>query len=410
MYGIVDCNNFYASCERLFRPDLKHTPIVVLSNNDGCVIARSNEAKAIDIKMGEPVFKIKRLLREQNVQVFSANFTLYGDLSNRVMSVLSKLERDIEIYSIDEAFIRFETNNLNELSIRAELITSVIEQHTGIPVTVGVGPTKTLAKLANKVAKTQKRKTWYLAGNEKRLASMGISNIWGIGRQLTHRLNNMGIDMVTQLKELHPPLARKIAGVVLERTIRELNGIACIELETLQPKQSIMVSRSFGQTVGIDGVRAAVNNFCALASEKLNTQDSNAQFLTVFVASNRFDKHSDYTSASYTVNFDRPTHAISDIAQLANRILPMIMEKDTAYKKAGIMLGGLVKCSQAQAALMFETPTPKDVSDVYSDIVDRYGSAAIQFAVAGTNQDWKMNQSHLSPKYTTKWEDVPVVQ
>lgn len=416
MFALIDCNNFYASCERLFRPDLHNKPIVVLSNNDGCIIARSNETKALGIKMGEPFFKVKAFCKQHHVHVFSSNYTLYGDLSDRVMAVIQASWPQTEIYSIDEAFLHISTLPCKELPAFSRDLQKKILRHTGIPTSIGIGKTKTLAKLANYVAKKQLRiPVFDITGKSSWLDKIPVSSIWGVGRQWTKRLNAIGIFTAQHLKALDFGVAKHRFNVALQRTVMELNEIPCLALETEQPKQSIISSCSFGSLqTDYAPMQEAISHHCATAWEKMRRQGLIAQHMSVFIRSNAF--RDDLPSYSNLASFSL-VHATDDIrllTQYARTGLKKIFKPGIHYHKSGVLLAGLVNKNHRQrdlfTALSDQSLQQGDnMMQVMDRINTKYGSRTIRLAAEGFNKAWSMSRQLKSPHYTTRWSDLPTV-
>ena len=428
MIALVDCNNFYASCERVFNPKLEGHPVVVLSNNDGCVVARSNEAKALGIKMGAPLFKIKDLVQSHCVHVFSSNYELYGDMSGRVISVLKQFAPDIEVYSIDESFINFDgVPDLKKLSSKMR---SQVKQWTGIPVSVGLGSTKTLAKIANHKAKKKPNGMHCTTPDSTEdLIDLPVDEVWGIGLKLARRLRAVGVFTVLQFKNASSALVRKIGGVVMERTHQELNGLRCFEFEQPQPRQNICCSRSFGSRAEtLDEMEAAIASHVTRAVRKMRSEGSVANGIQVFINTDRFKKELPqyYNSASGKLPF--PTNDMLTIANAANRHLKRIFREGYAYKKAGVLLLGLAPEGNQQLPLFADTIKQKRngrielkvkrqrLNDAIEDIVQRYGKHSINIGRATAKptitkpQRWQQNQNKLSPKYTTNWDHILTVK
>src|SRR5690554_2212754 len=346
VFALVDCNNFYASCEKLFAPHLKEVPVLVLSNNDGCVVARSKEAKALGIKMGVPVFKIKQLIRQHKVRVFSSNYPLYADMSSRVMSTLEALAPRVEVYSIDEAFLDLSgLEQLFDLADFGQQIKAKVDKDTGIQVCVGIAPTKTLAKLANHGAKQYPATGGVVdltspVRQQKLMAITSVDEVWGVGRQLTKRLNAMGIKTAFDLAQTDPQLIRSQFSIVLERTVQELNGIACLELEQVPAKKKqIISSRSFGEVVtDLASMRQAVAQHASRAAEKLRAEDQQAKVLTVFIQTNRFKTDQPSYSNSATGQLPDPSNDSRALNRLALQLLQSIWKDGYRYNKAGVML------------------------------------------------------------------------
>ena len=418
MYALVDCNNFYASCERLFQPKLNGKPIVVLSNNDGCIVARSNEAKAVGIPMGAPLFQVKHLVKKHGVHVFSSNYALYGDLSHRVMEVLRQIECHVEVYSIDEAFISLPVNKRwDRLRYVAELRKRVGQQ-VGIPVSIGIATTKTLSKLANRVAKKDPRGVFDLVDNSQTdliLQSMEVGDVWGIGKRSTEKLNQYGIRTALDLKQADEKLIRKLLTVVGSRTLSELNGIPCISLEQSPPcPKSIITSRSFGHPVAtFEELREAVINYVSVAAEKLRRQNVEADHLNVFITTGPFDKNAVFSN-NQTVSLTSPTASTPALIEAAVHGLKKIFREGYLYRKAGVLLTGIVKPGFRQQDL-FSVASPskedKPLMAALDAINEKFGRRTIQFGmtVAGDKQ-WAMQQTQRSPAYTTSWNELPVVK
>jgi DNA polymerase V len=342
--ALVDCNNFYVSCERVFRPDLKDVPVVVLSNNDGCVVSRSNESKTLGIKMGQPWFECKALAEEHGILALSSNYALYADMSNRVMAILSDYSPRHEVYSIDECFVDLTgTPHLKETSYQMR---ERVIAWTGIPVCVGIGPTKTLAKLANHIAKKHPRSKGVFNYNDltstqqdNLLSRIAVDEVWGVGRKLTVRLAEHGIHTVQDLRVAHLPTLRAAFGVVMEKTQRELQGIACIDLEDVTPaKKQIIASRSFGQAVyDVDVLKDAMSTFVANACAKLRAQESHTSVIQVFLQTNRFRLDQAQYMPSLSVPLPQPTNDSLVVNRWADYLVGRMFKPDYAYKKAGIM-------------------------------------------------------------------------
>ena len=431
MYALVDGNNFYVSCERVFRPSLNGQPVVVLSNNDGCSIARSNEAKALGIKMGAPWFQIRHLTESDGLVALSANFALYGDLSDRMMSLAAGLGPAQEIYSIDESFIDLSgvRGNLVE---RSHKVRSRILQWVGIPCGIGIGSTKTLAKLANHVAKTAERKPGsypeHLAqvcnlaalpppALDAVLAATAVNEVWGVGRRITQQLNEAGIHTVLALARLDPALVRSRWSVVLERTVRELQGVSCIELEHAPaPKQEIACTRSFGQPVtALADLNQAVTEFASRAAQKLRKQGSVAGQVLVFIRTSPFRKDPQY-SRSTTVPLRRPSADTAIIVAAALAGLRAIYRPGFMLAKAGVMLLDLQPDTVQQGELDLQDDEVLHrgrLMTALDELNQRYGRGTVLMASAGLAGDrraWAMKQERRTPGYTTCWADLPVVR
>jgi len=435
VYALVDGNNFYVSCERIFRPSLNGIPAVVLSNNDGCAIARSNEAKALGIKMGAPWFQIKHLAESEGLVALSANFALYGDISDRMMSLAAGLGPSQEIYSIDESFIGLEGVR-GDLVERSHKIRSRILQWTGIPCGIGIGRTKTLAKLANHIAKTAERKPGVypahlaqvcnlevLSAIERQRAfeATEVGEVWGIGRRMSKQLTDGGIRTVQDLVGMDAATIRRGWSVVLERTVRELQGIQCIELDDAPPpKKEIACTRSFGHAVTeISDLTQAVTEFASRAAEKARKQHSLAGDVMVFIRTSPFRKDSQY-SRSIVVPLRRPTADTGAIVQATTLGLQAIYCQGFKYAKAGVMLLDLQPDSVVQGELdLAEDDSHADIAEkvrlmsALDTINKRYGRGTMRMASAGLDGDrrvWSMRQERRTPAYTTNWVDIPIAR
>lgn len=417
IFALVDCNNFYVSCERVFEPGLEGKPVVVLSNNDGCVIARSNEAKALGIKMGIPAFKCKDLFKKHSVYVYSSNYSLYGDISQRVMDTLTRFAPRIEIYSIDEAFLLltgFTTSNLTDY---ARYIKTTEKKWTGIPVSIGIGHTKTLAKVANEVAKKYPRYAGVLDVTDypqldELLDGVDVADVWGIGRKYTQFLNRYGIYTALQLKNAPDQWVKKNLTIMGLRTVKELRGISCVSLEEIPaPKKGIISSRSFGRAVEtLPELKEAIADYVSRAAEKLRAQSSAASFIQVFLTTSRFNGPQ-YSNSSST-RLPTPTAYTPELIHCAHKCLKKIFKPNYRYKKAGVMLTGIVPEDEIQLNV-FGTPSSRDRWKTLMKTVDRintrWGSNTIQFAAPGIKRSWRMRQLRRSPRYTTQWSEIPVV-
>ncbi|WP_045222417.1 Y-family DNA polymerase [Desulfonatronum thioautotrophicum] len=417
LFALLDCNNFYASCERAFNPKLRGRPIVVLSNNDGCVIARSNEAKALDIPMGAPAFKFQPLFRKHGVHVFSSNFALYGDMSRRVMETASRFTPDLEVYSIDEAFLRLDRMH-NHPQDLARNIRSTILQWTGIPVSIGIGSTKTLAKIANRVAKKQPEYggTFSLVDcpdHDRIMAGIAIEDVWGIGRQYSKKLREFGIGNALQFSKLEKDWVKQRMTVNGMHTLLELQGIPCIPLDqTVATPKSIVCSRTFAKAV-MDKVQLEqiVCGYAARVGERLRGRRCVAGQLQVFLLTDRFRLDRPQYSNAATISLAVPSNHTPDLIRAAQRVLKQIFRSGYEYRKAGVMLFGIEK-EQCRRLNLFE-PSPenrarnKALMDTMDRINTRWGAMTMRVASEGTDKRWVMRQAHLSPRYTTDWKDLP---
>lgn len=423
MFALVDVNNFYVSCERVFRPSLEDTPLVVLSNNDGCAVARSNEVKALGVKMGTPWFKMKDLARRHGILAFSSNYTLYGDMSNRVTSILRDFAPDLEVYSIDESFLRIETvAHLHGGAVpMGHHIRDRIKQWTGLPVCVGVGPTKTLAKFANHLAKKNSVFNGvcdlHAMTRPERLEWMwgvDVGEVWGVGPRISKRLRAMDIDTVLDLRNASPKEMRTHFGVVLERTCNELRGISCLDLEDVAPpKQQIMSSRSFGAPVETIGeLREAVASYMERAAEKLRQQKSVSAAVHLFIQTNRFKEDEPQYSSGVTVPLVDATDDTLALTAAAFEGLTAIYRPGFRYKKAGVMLT-LLSEKEVRQATLFDDPVASEKSSRLMAAMDainqEFGRRTVRSGVSGVEQRWAMRAENRSPRYTTRWDELPIV-
>jgi len=435
VYALVDGNNFYVSCERVFRPSLNGLPVVVLSNNDGCAIARSNEAKALWIKMGAPWFQIKHLTDSDGLVALSANFALYGDLSDRMMSIAAGLGPSQEVYSIDESFVGLDGVR-GDLVERSHKIRSRILQWVGIPCGIGIGSTKTLAKLANHIAKAAERKPGIYPDHLAQVCNLStlspdelasvfdateVGEVWGIGRRISKQLTDGGIKTVQDLVRMDPGTVRRGWSVVLERTVRELQGTQCIGLDdSPEPKKEIACTRSFGHPVlELSGLTEAVTEFSSRAAEKVRKQHSLAGDVMVFVRTSPFRKDPQY-SRSIVVPLLRPSADTGAIVQAAVAGLQAIYRPGFKYAKAGVMLLDLGPDSVVQGELDFadgeslqEVAEKTRLMTALDTINQRFGKGTMKMASAGLDGDrrvWSMKQERRTPAYTTHWEDMPVAR
>jgi DNA polymerase V len=414
MFALVDCNNFYVSCERVFAPELRNRPVVVLSNNDGCVIARSNEAKALGFAIGTPAYQAEAVLKKNNGVMLSSNYTLYGDMSRRVMETLSRFTPEMEIYSIDEAFLSLSgiPFPLNEYG---DKIRRTVYQWTGIPVSVGIAPTKALAKVANKLSKKSGGVAVLSDPSyiERALATFDIADVWGIGMQYAHFLKARGIGTALEFIRRDDRWIRKNMSITGLRLANELRGIPCIGLEqNPPPKKAICSSRSFSHPVErLDELIEAVSDYASNAAFKLRRQKSLASALTVYIATNPFKDEPQYGNSA-TVRFDAPTDRTPDILCLAAAILPAIYREGFRYKKAGIILGGIVSCDERQMSLFADTEKTvkgSKLCEVIDSVNVKHGRKSIVYASEGLAQSWKMRRGLLSHAYTTRWSELKTV-
>ncbi|MBR4037809.1 MAG: Y-family DNA polymerase [Tidjanibacter sp.] len=417
MYALVDCNNFFVSCERLFRPDLEGRAVVVLSNNDGCAVSRSNEAKQLGIRMGQPYFEFAHLEHEGKVTVFSSNYILYGDISRRVQSVLREASPDVEVYSIDESFLLIDEQAAGgDFDAWAKALARRCKRLTGIPVGVGVAPTKTLAKIASKLCKQYPalRGGCYMhrpEDIEKVLNKFPLSDVWGIGRRYNARFTALGMHTAADFAARSAEWVRREMGVSGLRTWRELHGVPCITLEHAQPKQSICCSRSFASEISsIDDLQGQLATFVAMAAEKLRKQHSAAQQATVFILTNRHRTELPQHYESRLITFATPTDDTLQIGKAAAEALRQMWRKGVGYKKAGIVLSNFCPRDQIQADL-FDTKDhlrSAKLMKAIDTINATHGAGRIHAATQST-EGIKMSRKRLSPSYTSSWNDIIVV-
>ncbi|WP_429278851.1 translesion error-prone DNA polymerase V subunit UmuC [Pantoea dispersa] len=422
MFGLADVNSFYASCEALFRPDLRGRPVVVLSNNDGCVIARSAGAKKLGIKMGAPWFQIKNEGYPDKIHVFSSNYALYHSLSNRVMMALEEMTPKVEQYSIDEMFLDLTgIDGCEDFEHFGRRLRAHVLATTGLTVGVGMGPTKTLAKSAQWASKEWPQFRGVLAltpDNPKRTATLlenqPVEEIWGVGRRIGKRLNLMGIENALQLSRAHPALIRKNFSVVLERTVRELNGESCIPLEEFAPaKQQIVCSRSFGERITTKvAMQEALCQYAARAAEKLRNERQFCRRISVFIRTSPHAQGEVFYGNSAGENLTLPTQDTRDVIEVAMRSLDRIWLEGRRYMKAGIMLDDFTPDGVSQLNL-FDEDKPRANSAQLMKVLDginQSGLGSLWFAGQGVNTEWKMKREMLSPAWTTRWSDIPVAR
>lgn len=424
VYAMIDCNNFYASCERVFNPKLEGRPIVILSNNDGCVIARSEEAKELNIPMGAPEFKYRKLFKDRGVEVRSSNYPLYGDMSRRVMETLRHLTHDIEVYSIDEAFAELSTHTYSDLETYGRAIKETVYKWTGLPVSVGIAPSKTLAKIANETAKRNLKYDGVLnlcnnAGTDAILKKMPLQKVWGIGHGLTVRLNRFNITTAYDLKRQvnNKRWVRKHLNVTGLRTVLELNGLSCMKLsEALETRKGILTSRMFGKPLyDLKEIQEAVATYISRGAEKLRAQGSVASNLQVTLIGDKFkNPKSKYKYGAYT-SFKVPTAHTPTLIRAGEIITRSLHLPDTKYKKAAIMLTGIVPHSEVQMDLFdpeLYTRQQFRLMECIDEINSKHGRHTAAFAATGLHRQkneeakWKMNQNFLSQRYTTEWDEI----
>ena len=419
MFALVDCNNFYVSCERVFNPNLIDKPVVVLSNNDGCAISRSDEAKMLNIPMGAPAFKYEELFKKNDVKVFSSNFPLYGDMSNRVMSILSKFNPNIEIYSIDEAFLKFEGFKNYDLQSYCEKIKYIVLKWTGIPISIGIAPTKALSKVANRIAKKFPEKTngVYLIDSDKKrkktLKWLKIEDVWGIGFKHAERLKNIKVNTAYNFINLQDGWIRKNMSVVGLRLKKELEGKSILDLEEVRsPKKAIATTRSFEGTItDYEKIKERISTFAICCAEKLRAQNSNCSSIYVFVRSNKFQKNKTQYRNGILMTIPFSTNSSMVISKYATKGLKKIFRQGINYKKAGTIVMGLDSSENHQLNL-FENENPKHkyLMKTIDYIQKKEGQNKIKLGSQDLRKRWKMKQEKLSPNFTCKINEIITVK
>jgi len=417
LFALVDCNNFYVSCERVFNPCLINQPVVVLSNNDGCIIARSNEAKALNIPMGAPFHIYRDFINAHRVKVYSSNYPLYGDMSNRVMMSLAEFNPNLEVYSIDEAFLKFNQTSGTNSRRGALKIKESIFKWTGIPVSIGLGPTKTLAKIANTFAKKNNHHGVFDLSSktkqEETLKDINIENIWGISKRWGSKLRMIGIGNALQLRDSSPRRIRQYLGVVVERIVYELQGVACLDINEILPKKNIMCSRSFGNVISEKTIlKQFIVEHTIRACEKMRNQNTRAQSVYIFLKTNKFNKEKQY-NGGIVLGLNTPCSDTAQIIKLTSSAVDMIYRPGYLYQKAGIMLLDLIPEGINQYDF-FEN-TNYSLSDKRMKVVDllnkKFGAGTI--ANGGlrlkNKEKWDSKKYYLSPRYTTQWDELPHV-
>ena len=411
MFGLIDGNNFYASCERIFRPDLRNKPVVVLSNNDGCAIARSNEAKKLGITMGQPYFQIQHLEKEAGLTVFSANFILYGDISNRITNICRRFCKDIEVYSIDESFLDFHGYEHYNLQKHCEELRETVLKGLDVPCSIGIAPSKTLAKVANKIAKKFPEKTngVYIIDTQEKIEKaskwMVLEDIWGIGRRYYERFSARGIKTAWDFTQLPEDFVQKEMGIYGLRMHKELRGIPQYDLTEHKPKKGIATTRTFDKrTDKLETLEERVSTFAYKCSKKLRRQKSCCRYVTVFLMTDRFKTNLKQYSNSITVTLPNPSNSAMELSKHAIKALKMIYLPYFQYKKAGVMVTEFVPETERMTSL-FDTDNfekHKSVLQVMDYMNRRLGTDKIKLGSMDIQRTWKMNQKNLSPRYTTE--------
>ncbi|MFA5985215.1 MAG: Y-family DNA polymerase [Methylococcaceae bacterium] len=417
--ALVDVNNFYVSCELVFNPKLRGKPVVVLSNNDGCVVSRSSEAKRLGIKVGSPWFEVKKRCHNQGVIALSSNYALYADMSNRVMSILARFAPSCEVYSIDEAFLDLSGFSVKERHGYALSIKHTVLQWTGLPVCVGLGCSKTLAKLANSYAKQhdEHNGVFNLSSlpetvSDTVLKTLSAGDVWGIGRPLAAKLKALGIITAFDLKQASPALLRDQFSVLMARTIAELNGVSCMELEQVSPpRENVSTSRTFGVSVtSLQPLSEALVFYTTRAAEKARRQHALASAVSVYIQTSRFEQHH-YASGCHTLALANPTNDSKQLAKISLAILRQIYKPGYRYQKAGVILSGLVPMSVGRQLDLFAVDDTgyrqsQKLMAVFDQINARFGRQTLKLASEGFNTPWQMKQAHKSPSYTTSWKQL----
>lgn len=415
VFALIDCNAFYVSCERVFNPKLNNKPVVALSNNDGCIIARSKEAKALGIKMGVPLFKVKDIVERENVIVFSSNYTLYADMSRRVMNIISEFTPSIEVYSIDEAFIELTNMNVDYESY-ARQMRKVILQYTGIPVSIGIASTKTLTKVANHIAKDDESLEGVCSliqheNLDQVLEDTNVADVWGVGRQLSKKLIANGIFNAKLLKNCEDAWVRKMMSVNGLKTVSELREISCLDLEeTSATRKSCCTTRSFGKPlINLEDIEQAVTTFARRATERIRGENLIASTVSVFLRTNPFDRNRYYSNSS-TTTLSYPTYDTVQIVKTALQLTKIIFRENYKYKKAGVLLSGFYEKGTETKDLFSEARyrSPKLMSAV-DQINERYGSDTIQIATECQMGKWKQKRKNCTQSYTTQLDNVLLI-
>lgn len=416
MFALVDCNNFYASCERVFQPQLNNKPIAILSNNDGCVISRSDEAKALGLPMGAPAFKFKQFFKEKNIHVFSSNYPLYGDMSTRVMNILKQFTPNVEVYSIDEAFLKFEGFENYNLDDYGNQIKNCVGKWTGMPISIGVAPTKALAKVANKIAKKFKVKTngvYVIDSEEKRIKALKwttITSVWGIGRGHTIKLQERNIKTGYDFTQLSDEWVRSNMAVIGLRLKKDLEGQPTLDLDNdvSSPKKAIATTRSFEYTFSdINNIKERISTFATSCAEKLRKQHSSCNVIIVFLSSDRHKKNEIQHRERLLITLPYATDSMLTISKYAVNAVKSIYKKGIKYKRAGVIVSGLIPTNSKQLNLFIEdNPRHYQLMKSIDHMNNKYGTYKIKVANQDLKRTWKMRQEHLSPRYTTNINEI----
>ena len=419
MFALVDCNNFYASCERVFQPQFRSTPIAILSNNDGCVIARSDEAKNLGLPMGAPAFKYKQFFKENSIEVFSSNYPLYGDMSSRVMSILRQFSPDVEVYSIDEAFLALNTIENDNLNKLGHEMRNRILLWTGLPTCVGIAPTKALSKVANKIARKFPKETggsFVIDSDEKRIKALKwtkIKDVWGIGRQLQKRLLQQNIKTAYDFTQLSDAWVKNNFSITELNLKKDLEGVATLTLEDNHPiKKSIATTRSFKNTyTDINDIKERIATFANSCAEKLRKQNSNCNILLVLLQGNKFEETSQPYKNSITIVLPHSTNSTLTIVKHATKAIEALYKKGFKYKRAGVIVTGLVPTDNHQLDMFArENPKHQPLMKAIDDLNNKYGNQKLKLANQDLGKTWKMRQDHLSKQYTTQFNEILIIK
>ena len=418
MFALVDCNDFYVSCERVFKPSLQGKPVAILSNNDGCVIARSDEVKALELPMGAPAFKYKSFFKQHKVEVFSSNYPLYGDMSSRVMRILEQFTPEVEVYSIDEAFLQFKGFDNYDLEAYGQAIRNRILKWTGIPTCVGIAPTKALSKVANKIARKFPKETagvYVIDTEQKRLKALKwtpIEKVWGIGYALSKRLAEKQCKTAYDFIQLPDLWVRKSFSITQWKLKKDLEGVPKIEMEQIKNKRVIATTRSFETTLTeLSDLKERISTFASSCAEKLRRQNSSCHVLVVFLRSNRFKTQSPQYRVSRMVSIPFPTNSSLVLSSSAVKAITSIYKKGIHYKKAGVILTGIVPTYNRQMQLFnHEDARHQPLMSAMDHINKKYAAPKLKLANQDLARTWKMRQAHLSPQYTTNLNDIITVQ
>lgn len=418
MYALVDCNNFYASCERVFNPNLRHKPIAILSNNDGCVISRSDEAKALNLPMGAPIFKWESFCKANNIQVFSSNYPLYGDMSSRVMKILEYFTPDVEVYSIDESFLEFEGFENYDFQDYGNQMRQRILKWTGIPTCVGIAPTKALSKVANKIARKFPKETngvYVIDSDEKRVKALKwikLEDVWGIGRGIHKRLTAKGCKTALDFTQLNDDWVRKSFSITEWKLKKDLEGISKIKLDEVKTKRAIATTRSFEYTYSdIDNIKERISTFATSCAEKLRKQGSSCYIIYVILSSDRHKKDLEQHRASKVVSLPYPTDSNLIISNEAVKAVTHIFKKGIKYKRAGVIVMGLVPTNNHQLQMFeHENPKHKPLMRAIDGLNSKYANYKVKLGNQDLKRTWKMRQERLSRRYTTNINDIIFVK